>query len=146
MTKRDTVVLAVLFNVVILACVLATAQQVSSPKEPVAIQEEQKAAATSVVVPEKEQKEQLSFDEIDQLLEEYITESKVEPEKAKEQTVSQKKADPSDFYIVRSGDNPWTIAKKFGISFEHLLTLNNLDDVSAKNLKIGQTIRIREST
>jgi LysM repeat protein len=143
MTKRDTVILAVLFNVVILACVLATAQQVIASKEKAPVQEEVKPALTQTPSPKTE--EPVAFDEIDQLLEEYITSSA--PEKVeKTETISHKKSNPSDFYIVCSGDNPWTIAKKFGISFEKLLAINNLDEVSARNLKIGQTIRIREST
>ncbi len=141
MTKRDTVILAVLFNVVILACVLATAQQVTTPKEKVSPQEEITPAL--VQAPQPKTEEPIAFDEIDQLLEEYITSSA--PKKAeKSQVVSHKESNPSDFYIVCSGDNPWTIAKKFGISFEALLAINNLDEVSARNLKIGQTIRIRE--
>jgi len=144
MTKRDTIILAVLFNVVILACLLATAQQVTAPKEPVVAQEETKPAVVQVLPPKTEEKDPVAFDEIDHLLEEYIT-SKEPKVQEKPQAVSQKESVPSDFYIVRSGDNPWTISKKFGISFERLLAINNLDEASARNLKIGQTLRIREA-
>ncbi len=48
-----------------------------------------------------------------------------------------------EYYIVESGDNPWKIAKKKGVSYSEILRLNNLDEAKAKNLKIGQKIRIR---
>ncbi len=46
-------------------------------------------------------------------------------------------------YVVKEGDNPWTIAKKCGISTTELLRLNHLNDRSAKNLKPGDRLRIR---
>lgn len=61
---------------------------------------------------------------------------------AKIQTQSSQKAD-SEFYIVQSGDSPWKIAKKCHIKTEDLLRLNNLDEEKARNLKIGQKLRIR---
>ncbi len=45
-------------------------------------------------------------------------------------------------YTVKSGDNPWKIAKQFHISVEELLKANNLDEERAKNLKIGQQLKI----
>lgn len=47
------------------------------------------------------------------------------------------------YYTIKSGDNPWKIAKRYNLEFEELLTLNNLDEEKAKNLKIGQKIRIK---
>jgi len=47
------------------------------------------------------------------------------------------------FYEVKSGDNPWNIAKQFHINFEELLKLNDLDEGKARNLKIGQRLRVR---
>ncbi len=52
----------------------------------------------------------------------------------------------SSVYIVQPGDNPWTIAKKCKISFERLLELNNLDEAKAKNLKIGQALKIKDDS
>lgn len=49
----------------------------------------------------------------------------------------------SNYYTIKSGDNPWKIAKRYNLEFEELLTLNNLDEEKAKNLKIGQKIRIK---
>jgi peptidoglycan endopeptidase LytF len=46
-------------------------------------------------------------------------------------------------YRVKSGDSPWKIAKQFQVDVEYLLRLNNLDEDSARNLKPGDTIRVR---
>ncbi|HYE79555.1 MAG TPA: LysM peptidoglycan-binding domain-containing protein [bacterium] len=43
-------------------------------------------------------------------------------------------------YTVKSGDNPWIIAKKFGIPVEELLQANNLSEKSV--LAIGQKLTI----
>jgi LysM repeat protein len=49
----------------------------------------------------------------------------------------------AQYYIMKSGDNPWKIARRFKLKFEDLLKLNNLDEERAKNLKIGEKIRIK---
>ena len=49
----------------------------------------------------------------------------------------------SKYYIVKNGDNPWTIAIKNGIKVEELLRLNNLNDEKAKRLKPGDRLRIK---
>ncbi|PJD97546.1 MAG: hypothetical protein CK425_02660 [Parachlamydia sp.] len=49
----------------------------------------------------------------------------------------------SDFYVVQRGDNPWKIAKKFQVRFEDLLILNDLDEDKARNLKVGDKLRVR---
>jgi LysM repeat protein len=45
-----------------------------------------------------------------------------------------------DSYKVEKGDNPYNIAKKFGISYQELLTLNGIDDPT--KLQIGQSLKI----
>lgn len=47
------------------------------------------------------------------------------------------------YYVVKSGDNPWTIAVKNHIKIEDLLRLNNMDEAKARKLKPGDQIRIR---
>ncbi len=47
------------------------------------------------------------------------------------------------YYIVKSGDSPWKIAKQFNVKFEDLLKLNNLDEEKARNLKVGDKIRVK---
>lgn len=47
------------------------------------------------------------------------------------------------YYTIKSGDNPWKIAKQFNVKFEDLLKLNNLDEERARNLKIGDKVRVK---
>lgn len=44
-------------------------------------------------------------------------------------------------YVVKNGDNLYNIAKKYGVSVDSILRLNNLDN---SNLSIGQTLKIKE--
>jgi LysM repeat protein len=46
------------------------------------------------------------------------------------------------YYLVKNGDNPWTIAVKNHMKVEELLKLNNLDETQAKRLKPGDKLRI----
>ena len=48
-----------------------------------------------------------------------------------------------EYYTVKSGDNPWKIAKQFNVKFDDLLKLNNLDEARARNLKVGDRIRVK---
>ena len=47
------------------------------------------------------------------------------------------------YYVVKHGDNPWTIAIKNGLKVEELLKLNGLDESKAKKLKPGDKLRIQ---
>ncbi|NGX63435.1 MAG: Muramidase-2 [Candidatus Anoxychlamydiales bacterium] len=49
----------------------------------------------------------------------------------------------SEFYVVKVGDNPYTIAIKHSIKPNELLKLNNLDEKKARRLKPGDKLRIR---
>lgn len=44
-------------------------------------------------------------------------------------------------YIVKKGDNLYNISKKYGVSVESIIKLNNL---SNNNLSIGQVLKIKE--
>lgn len=48
-----------------------------------------------------------------------------------------------EYYTVKSGDNPWKIAKKFNVKMDDLLKMNNLDEEKARNMKVGDKIRVR---
>lgn len=48
-----------------------------------------------------------------------------------------------EFYVIKSGDNPWKIARQFKVKFEDLLRMNNLDEEKARNLKVGDKIRVK---
>lgn len=47
-------------------------------------------------------------------------------------------------YTVKSGDNPWKIARKFHVQYEDILKWNQLDEEKARNLKVGQKIHIKQ--
>lgn len=53
------------------------------------------------------------------------------------------KMDDPVYYVIKSGDNPWKIAKQFGVKYDEILRLNNLDEEKARNLKIGDRIRVK---
>lgn len=48
-----------------------------------------------------------------------------------------------EYYVIKSGDNPWKIAKQFKVKFDDLLKMNHLDEEKARNLKIGDKIRVK---
>jgi peptidoglycan DL-endopeptidase LytF len=60
-------------------------------------------------------------------------------EKSVAQTIAS--AEPK-FYIVKTGDNPWTIAVKNHMKVDELLKLNNLDQEKARKLKPGDKLKI----
>lgn len=49
----------------------------------------------------------------------------------------------AQYYTIKNGDNPWKIAKQFNIKVADILKLNNMDEDKAKNMKVGDRIRIR---
>lgn len=49
----------------------------------------------------------------------------------------------AQYYTVKSGDNPWKIAKQFKIKLDDLLKLNNMDEDKARNMKVGDRIRVK---
>ncbi len=51
--------------------------------------------------------------------------------------------DQPQYYTVKVGDNPYTIAVKHNLKLSDFLKLNNLDDKKAKKLKPGDKLRIR---
>lgn len=58
---------------------------------------------------------------------------------------TQKPVSSSDpvFYTVKAGDSPWKIARQNNVSVEDILRLNHLNEEKARNLKIGDRIRVR---
>jgi peptidoglycan DL-endopeptidase LytF len=47
------------------------------------------------------------------------------------------------YYTIKNGDNPWKIAKQFNMRVDELLKLNDLDEDKARNLKVGDQIRVK---
>lgn len=48
-----------------------------------------------------------------------------------------------EYYTVKVGDNPWTIAMKHHLKVDELLKLNSLNEEKARRLKPGDRLRIR---
>lgn len=48
-----------------------------------------------------------------------------------------------EYYTIQRGDNPWKVAKQFHVKFDDLLILNNLNEEKARNLKVGDRIRVK---
>ncbi len=49
----------------------------------------------------------------------------------------------SQYYTLKSGDNPWKVAKQFHVGFGELLKMNQLDEEKARNLKPGDVLRVK---
>lgn len=49
----------------------------------------------------------------------------------------------ANYYTVKCGDNPWTIAMKHHLKVDELLKLNNLNSATAKKLRPGDKLRIK---
>jgi peptidoglycan endopeptidase LytF len=47
------------------------------------------------------------------------------------------------YYVVKAGDNPWTIAHKHNMKLEELLKMNQLTPEKAKSLKIGDKLKVK---
>lgn len=67
----------------------------------------------------------------------------VQSKPSPKQEIAENTEEEPVYYIVKSGDNPWKIAKTYQVKFEDLLRLNNLDEERAKNLKVGEKIRVK---
>lgn len=65
-----------------------------------------------------------------------------EPVKTQIAVAKKQESEPL-YYTMKSGDNPWKIAKEFHVRFDELLKLNDLDEEKARNLKPGVTLRVR---
>jgi len=57
--------------------------------------------------------------------------------------VSKPAEDEPVYYVIKSGDNPWKIAKQFGVKYDEILRLNKMSEEKARNLKIGDRIRVK---
>lgn len=67
----------------------------------------------------------------------------VSKESKKSETVAAPSVAKQQFYTVRTGDTPWTIAAKNQLKVDELLQLNNLNEEKARYLKPGDRLRIR---
>lgn len=68
------------------------------------------------------------------------------PEPSAKPKIAEKSAVPTsgpEYYVVKVGDNPWTIAMKHHLKVEELLKLNGLNEEKARKLKPGDRLRIK---
>lgn len=47
------------------------------------------------------------------------------------------------YYTIKSGDNPWKIAKEHKVKYDDILKWNGMDEEKARNLKVGDKIRVK---
>lgn len=47
------------------------------------------------------------------------------------------------YYVIQKGDNPWKVAKQFNVKYDEILRLNQMSEEKARNLKIGDRIRVK---
>lgn len=63
--------------------------------------------------------------------------------KAKQEDKVEANGSEAVYYVIKSGDNPWKIAKQFNTNSEDILKLNQMDEERARNLKAGEKIRVK---
>jgi LysM repeat protein len=49
----------------------------------------------------------------------------------------------AEYYTMKVGDNPWSIAMKHHIKVDELLKMNGLNEKTARKLKPGDRLKIR---
>ena len=52
-------------------------------------------------------------------------------------------ASEAQYYTIKSGDNPWKIAKQYQVKYDDILKMNGIDEEKARNLKVGDKIRVK---
>ncbi|MBA3722750.1 MAG: LysM peptidoglycan-binding domain-containing protein [Parachlamydiaceae bacterium] len=64
------------------------------------------------------------------------------PKKVTEKTSDNESSEPV-YYVIKSGDSPWKVARQNNVNYEDILKLNSMSEEKARNLKIGDKIRIK---
>ncbi|CUI16246.1 putative muramidase [Candidatus Protochlamydia naegleriophila] len=67
----------------------------------------------------------------------------IQAKKQAEAKTSESSSAEAVYYVIKSGDNPWKVAKQFNVKYDDILRLNQLDEEKARNLKIGDRIRVK---
>lgn len=49
----------------------------------------------------------------------------------------------AQYYTIKSGDNPWKIAKEHKVKYDDILKWNGMDEEKARTLKVGDKIRVK---
>ncbi|MBM3183866.1 MAG: LysM peptidoglycan-binding domain-containing protein [Chlamydiae bacterium] len=69
-----------------------------------------------------------------------IPEAKVDLSKTKTRPLP---VDQAEYYTMKVGDNPWSIAMKYHMKVDELLRLNGLNEKTARKLKPGDRLRVK---
>lgn len=96
--------------------------------------------------PKKEKKHELKMEkELFRESEQKSEQPKFEAIKAEQNSSDSEKIEKNEpvYYIIKSGDNPWKIAKQFNVRYDEILRLNQMSEEKARNLKIGDRIRVK---
>ena len=72
-----------------------------------------------------------------------IPTEKVSPRAAKSAAAAPMLSDATEYYTMKVGDNPWSVAMKHHLKVDELLKLNGLNEEKARKLKPGDRLRIR---
>lgn len=146
MTKKDAVIIASLVNGAVLALLMILAVDVDEPKvNPVATSRIVKLEPKKeeFVLKAKEIKNEEILDKGDAIVQAHLEVQKVIAKAPKDDIPLVKKQLDEEWYTIKSGDNPWKIAKSEKIDYDDILKLNQLTESKAKNLKPGDRIRIK---
>ncbi len=65
------------------------------------------------------------------------------PSVPKAKPIVQGSSDQAEYYTMKVGDNPWSIAMKHHLKVDELLKLNGLNEEKARKLKPGDRLKIR---
>jgi LysM repeat protein len=65
------------------------------------------------------------------------------PGKGSKPSATTASSEGAQYYTIKNGDNPWTIAVKHHMKVDELLKLNNMNEDKARRLKPGDRIRIK---
>jgi len=158
LTRRDTIVIAIFVNLSLLFLLFAFSWKGDKEEKvenivAVKMQEEKIEVPVLELADNEDIPSKAPVDEVDEVLQKYNIKQRAVSIKQKEDKPSQyiaksvkdeeEDAAPPLYYTIKPGDNPWKLARKFHVKYEALLRLNNLDEGKAKNLRVGQKIRIR---
>jgi LysM domain. len=146
MTRKDAVIIASLVNGAVLALLMILAVDVEEPKsDKLATSRlvKMEPKREEVILKAKEIKREELFDKGDAIVQAHLEEKKQIAAAPKEEIPLVKPKGDEEWYTVKSGDNPWKIAKSEKIDYDDILKLNQMTESKAKNLKPGDRIRIR---
>ena len=152
-SRKDTIIIAVLINIALLAILFATANKQDTAIAEHVVYDVQSVVSNEVVYEQSEiakvivQEEQNVFpvDEIDQILQKYL--ERQEKEEKKKQKATQKtsttrvvkKAEEQMQIVVKEGDMLSKLAKKYGVTVAGIIVANQLESDA---LSVGQTLFI----